>query len=254
MEISIIYIIKNMLMPPGIHILSILFGLLLINKFRKTGKLIILLSTVSLYLLSTAYVSRSLAGLVETTPSLPPVISKETDREAIIILGGGRRVVMPEYGKPIPYSTVLERLRYAMHIQRQTQLPILITGGHVFPKSISEAEVMNQVLIDDFQFEAKWLEQKSRNTAQNANFSYDILNKEGINKIYLVTHSSHMNRAVDIFTHVGFDITPAPTIYNSAGTNMPPIMQWLPKSNALELSRNILHEMLGYWWYQLRHH
>ncbi len=253
METAALYIIKTLILPPGINIVFLLLGYFLINHFRKLAKLMIFISFITLYLFSTNYISRQLAGLVETTAHLPPAISAETDRQAIVILGGGRYVSMREYGKPVPHSVVLERLRYAMHIQRQTDLPILITGGRVFPTDQSEAEIMNQTLIDDFQFKASWLEEESRNTAQNAENSFEILNKESIDRIYLVTHASHMKRATDIFTNKGFDVIPAPTIFLSTGTNMPIFMQWLPKSRSLDTSKNILHEMIGQWWYKARH-
>lgn len=253
METSILYIIKSMVMPPGLIIFLAISGLLMINRYRKTGKSLILISILSLYFLSTTYVSRQLAGLLETTPSLPVTIPAVTDRQAIIVLGGARYVDMPEYGKPIPHAYVLERLRYAVHIQKQTHLPILVTGGRVFPGSESEAHIMNEVLIDSFQTGARWLEEESRNTAQNAENSYQLLDKEGIRRIYLVTHSTHMKRATAIFTSQGFDVTPAPTIYYSAGTNLPPLMQWLPRSNALQLSHDVLYELIGQWWYSLRH-
>ena len=228
-------------------------GYFLLNSYKKFGKFLIIFSLISLYFLSTTIVSRELARLIETIKPLPPILQSKSDRQAIVVLGGGRYVTMPEYGKPLPHAIVLERLRYAMHIQRQTNLPVLISGGRVFPDSDSEASIMNQVLIDDYQFKARWLEGKSRNTAENARNSFAILDKENITKIYLVTHAWHMNRAADIFRSAGFDVIPAPTIYFSAGTNMPSSLQWLPKSNALNLSRNILHEIIGFWWYRFRY-
>ena len=253
METYLLFIIKAFILPPGFNILLFLSGYYFLKHCRKTGKTLILFSVFSLYLFSTGFVSVRLAKMVETVPALPPIISAESDRQAIIILGGGRYVSMPEYGKPVPYATVLERLRYAVHIQKQTDLPILISGGEVFPTEKSEAWIMNQSLIDDFGIEARWLEGSSKNTAQNAENSFEILQKEGIDRIYLVTHARHMKRAATIFEHKGFDVIPAPTIYLSAGTNRLPFMQWLPNSKALELSRNMLHEMIGQWWYRFRH-
>lgn len=253
MEISLLYIVKTLILPPGVNLAGCVLGFLLLKRFHKTGKLLIVLSLLFLYLFSTSFISRQLAEAVETVPPLPVNISPETDRQAIVILGGGRYVSMPEYGKPVPHAIVLERLRYAMHIQKQTDLPILITGGKVFPTDKSEAWIMNQVLIDDYQYSAKWLEENSRNTAQNAAFSYQILKKEGIDRIYLVTHASHMKRAMTIFEHIGFDVIPAPTIFLSSGTNTPLYMQWIPKSRSLNSSSQFLYELIGQKWYEIRY-
>ncbi len=251
-ETSLLYIIKAIILPPGINIFFILLGLYLLKRRTRTALFLVIFSVTSLYLLSTNVVSRQLAARVETVHPLPLPIP-HTDRQAIVILGGGRYVSMPEYGKPVPHARVLERLRYAVHLQRQTGLPILITGGRVFPSEQSEAWIMDQVLIDDYGIKAKWLEEKSQNTAQNAENSFRILKPEGITRIYLVTHAWHMRRASMIFKHKGFDVTPAPTIFYHQGTNLPVVMRWLPKSENLDLSRNMLHELIGYWWYQLRH-
>ncbi len=210
-------------------------------------------SVFTLYLLSTTYISHELAKKVETKKPLPPTLDKNTDRQAIVLLGGGRYVSMPEYGEALPYANVLERIRYAMRLQRQTGLPLLITGGSVFLKTESEATIINRVLEEDFQYSAKWLETESKSTAENAQFSFDILQQEKINKIYLVTHASHMKRAASIFKDTGFDVTPAPTIFYSAGKNSPIFTKLLPESDSLELSRNMLHEMIGHHWYQFRY-
>ncbi len=241
-----------MILPPGINIVLALIGFFLVKRYRKTGWFFIIFAIVSLYFLSISLVSRQLAGTQEKIDPLPPIISADTDRQAIVLLGGGAFVTMPEYGKPVPYPNVLERIRYAMHIQRQTNLPILVSGGSVFPASHSEAWIINQVMIDDFNFEAKWLEETSHNTAENAGNSFKILQAEGIDRIFLVTHSIHMNRAVEIFESQGFDVIPAPTIFLSEDDE-PFFMLLLPKTISLSLSRDILHEMFGQWWYKIRH-
>ena len=253
METLFLYVIKSLILPPGLNVVLILVGLVLLIRYKKTGYFFILSSALSLYLLSTSFVSLQLASLIETTQPLSPIISSNTDRQAIVLLGGGSYMTMPEYGKPVPYSTVLERIRYALHLQRQTNLPILITGGKVFLTSHSEAWIINQVMIDDFQYEAKWLEEKSRNTAENAAYSYEILKSENIDRIFLVTHATHMTRAEIIFTNKGFDVLPAPTMFLPKLNDMPLLIQWLPTTISLTLSRNVLHEKLGQWWYQIRH-
>lgn len=253
METSILYVIKALILPPGLNIVLILIGLILLNRYKKIGSFFILLSALSLYLLSTSFISLQLAGLIETSRPLSPIISSDTDRQAIVLLGGGSYMTMPEYGKPVPYSSVLERIRYALYLQRLTNLPILITGGKVFPTSHSEAWIINQVMIDDFQYEAKWLEEKSRNTAENAEYSFEILKSENIDRIFLVTHATHMTRAEKVFKSKGFDVIPAPTIFLPKLNDMPLLMQLLPTTISLTLSRDVLHEIMGQWWYQLRH-
>ncbi len=253
MEVSILYAVKMFILPPGIFIVGVILGLTCLKRIRWLGKSLIAISILSLYFLSTPYVSIELARQAETVSPLPPKIIDRQSRQAIIVLGGGRRVSMPEYGHSVPYASVLERLRYADYLQQQTKLPILIAGGRVFGTTESEATVMNRVLQESFKTQARWLEENSRNTAQNAANSFAMLQQDGINRIYLVTHALHSQRATRTFEAAGFDVVPAPTIFASAGTNFPPLIQWLPSSRALDLSRDALYELIGQIWYALRY-
>ena len=77
--------------------------------------------------------------------------------------------------------------------KKKTQLPLLISG--VSPTGASEAKVSMQELKDFFNVPTQWLEEKSLTTKENALFTRQILEKEGINKIILVTNEWHMQRA-----------------------------------------------------------
>lgn len=253
MEVSILYVIKMIILPPGVFIAGVLLGCYFLRSLPALGKTCIGVSLIALYFLSTSAVSVWLAEQVEIEPPLPVEIQNKQGRQAIVVLGGGRRVPMPEYGVSVPFSAVLERLRYADYLQQQTQLPILITGGRVFGATESEATVMNRVLQVSFKTQARWLEEHSRNTAQNAANSFEILQKDGISNIYLVTHATHMTRAKRTFENAGFDVVAAPTIFNSEGTNFPEVVKWLPSTRALDQSRDALYELIGLIWYRLRY-
>ena len=107
------------------------------------------------------------------------------------------------------------------------------------------------MLINDFHFKANWLENKSRNTAENATFSYTLLSSNNIDRIILVTQALHMARAVDQFQNAGFQVTPAPTAFISY-SNQITVLDFIPSAPALEVSSMTIHEILGRWWYQLK--
>ena len=60
------------------------------------------------------------------------------------------------------------------------------------------------------------LEGASRNTAENASFTRDVLG-EGEGNLVLVTSAFHMPRSVGIFRQQGIEVVPWPTDYRSAG-------------------------------------
>ena len=62
--------------------------------------------------------------------------------------------------------------------------------------------------------DALWYETKSLNTYENALHTRQILDKNGISHIVLVTSAVHMPRALALFEKQGFSVIPAPTDYN----------------------------------------
>ena len=169
------------------------------------------------------------------------------------MIGGGSSTSAPEYGVGATVNArTLLRLRYAAHIVKKLPLPILLSGGNVFKtEKEPEASMMAKVLENEFHTPIKWVEEHSRNTAENAFFSRQILKKENIDNIVLITHALHMPRAVEQFERVGFHVTPAPTVFLS----MPKLslLSFIPSARALEISALVIHESLGRLWYALRY-
>jgi hypothetical protein len=120
---------------------------------------------------------------------------------AIVILGGGRQKGakdLPEYQYQNTSPQSMERLRAGARLAKVTKLPVLLTGGapdRTGTKDLSEAKVMSMVLKEELGIDARWLEEQSNTTQENALQSAQILKKEGIKTIYLVTHFWHMPRA-----------------------------------------------------------
>jgi len=136
--------------------------------------------------------------------------------DAIVVLGGGTYFNAPEYGG---IDTVgdgsLLRLRYAARLQRETGKPILVTGGKPLGNASSEAQQMKAVLEKEFNVPVQWAEDASDNTLENARYSYQLLQKTGIKRIYLVTHAWHMPRSAMAFQAAGFEVIPAPTAFTT---------------------------------------
>jgi len=211
------------------------------------------LALFGLYVFSIPATARTLMGLLETYPALTAQNLKENTAQAIVVLGTGRYAA-PEYNGMALAPFALERLRYGAYLHRQTGLPLVLSGGDPFNEGISEAALMQQALLDDFRIRPALIEDKSTTTAENAFFTKILLDAQGISHVYLVTHASHMPRAVRMFKKAGVKVTPAPLHFLSlpSGDNRG-LLAWLPSARYFERSNAALHELLGGVWYSLRH-
>ncbi|HET8904543.1 MAG TPA: YdcF family protein [Saccharospirillum sp.] len=239
------YFLKTLALPPMISILVALLAILLWRRRPVLARTLAVVSLASLWLFSSPVVSTSLMRSLEAHyPVLSEAQRETTEAEAIVILAGGIDDSAPEFGFPVSLDHTLLRLRYGAFLHRETGLPILVSGGSVFGDDATTlAAAMANELDFSFQVETRWLEERSRTTRENADFSAALLEEAGIDHILLVTEGFHMPRSVRVFEQTGLTVTAAPTAmtrYFGA-----PWMGWLPSSLALHQSSLALHEYLG---------
>ncbi len=244
---------KTLLLPLASLLIVSFIGCFYVIKNKGKGGVIILIPLVFLFLLSLPIVAQSLSLFQQQYPALNYSEVKKINPQAIVIIGGGVSDFAPEYdGMMTVNSRTLLRIRYTAYLAKKIKLPILSSGGSVFEqKRKSEASLIAEILLTEFGTAVRWQEPKSRNTAENAQFTQQILAKENINRIVLVTHAMHMGRAVEQFQRVGLTVVPAPTALFS--TPDIDIFSFLPSAYALEMSSMAIHERLGRLWYRIRY-
>ena len=76
-------------------------------------------------------------------------------------------------------------------------------------------------LQHDFGIPVNWLEEQSRTTLENAEYSARILLPTGHSRIVLVTDAWHMQRSRWSFEQAGFTVLPAPQGFYSTRQNLP---------------------------------
>ena len=254
MEIIIAKLVSSLIKPPGLMLGMMLVGSILRLRFYRTGQILLYSGILLLVLLTLPIVSGSLVRWYETMPALDEAMLQQTPAQAIVVLGGGRNANAPEYQQDTVNRYSLIRLRYAAYLQRQTRLPILATGGRVYgDESVSEAELIQQVLQNEFNAKVRWIEDKSRTTFENAIDAQTVLASENINHILLVTHAMHMPRAKEAFIQAGFTVTAAPTGFHTKSSG-PFIGGLLPSASALSMANALFHEWLGRLWYWVRYY
>ncbi len=251
-ELYLTAILKSLILPPGGLLLLWLSGMLLLRHHAFLGRSLLWGGLGLGYLMSTPLLSGQLHQLLQSYPALTAAQIAESPARAIVVLSAERYKDAPEYGVDTVGNHTLVRIRYAAYLHRMTNLPVLVSGGHVFDREgDSLARVMADSLLQDFGIDQVWLEDRSRNTSENARFSREILQQKGVDSIYLVTHAIHMARAVASFEQTGLQVIPAPTRFHQR--DMPWVMQWLPNAGAMVENTMALHEMGGRLWYSLRY-
>jgi len=231
-------LLKNLVLPPTGPLLVALVGLVLAasTRLRGVGLAFAAAGVLSLWALATPIVADPLIRAVERFPAFDR--ARVVDAQAIVILSAGVRLEAPEYdGMPAPNATTLLRLVYGARVARETGLPVLVSGSRL------EAEAMSDVLTRDLSVTPRWVENRSRDTHENAQMSAAILSRAGVSRIVLVTSSAHMARSVVEFEAAGMTVVPAPAEMWTRRERG--ILLWVPNANALVRSQRALYEMLG---------
>ena len=247
-------IVAALLLPPLNLLLLAIAASLLLPRWPRMGRGLLVFTLASGYLLCSSAITGSLLRHLERPLSAafePTHTAVEPrDASAIVVLGGGSYFNAPEYGGDTVGRHTLERLRWAARLQRNLQLPLLVSGGSPLGNTYTEAAQMRDALVEDFEVPVRWMEAQSINTYDSAFRTFHILRRESVSRIVLVTHAAHMRRATLVFEHVGFEVAPAPTGFTTrSGTS---ILDFLPSAHGLEMARNFFHELVGIGWYHLR--
>ncbi|MDX1695136.1 MAG: YdcF family protein [Ketobacteraceae bacterium] len=241
----------SLILPPALQILLVLLGLLLWRFKRGLAMVCFVLSFTSLVLLSMPQVSVWLYEPLERYPALTAEQVAELGAQgagntAIVVLGGGK-FAAPEYNGETVATEPLGRLRYGAMLARSTGLPILVSGGDPHGTGDAEAELMAEVL-SEFGIKRVLMERLSATTWENAKFSADILRRQSIHRVILVTQAWHMRRAVYSFEQFGFEVVAAPTLFRSA---QPALLPYMPQHRPLFESAVAIREWLGLGVYSL---
>lgn len=239
----------------------LLIAALFLYKRRRVQQACIALALAQLLFFGNEWVSHRLVSSLEWR-YLPQ--GELPAAEAIVLLGGGTRPQLP----PRPMSEINEagdRIGYAAKLYHAEKAPfIVITGGYIefLGSTVPETEAMIELLAAQGVPEADIvLENRARNTYENAIYIREIADEQGFNEILLVTSGLHMPRSVAIFERQGFDVIPAPVDFLSTWreeglTTDTGLGGWLlkvmPNSERIEFSTRALREYIGFVVYRLR--
>jgi uncharacterized SAM-binding protein YcdF (DUF218 family) len=228
---SITALVEYALIPPMNCLAAACVGAVL-NR-RRVGRALLAVGLAGLVLFAMPMVSGTLMSSLERgLPTTPPAGDKPA---AIVILSADQTDVLEDGAEAL---------------ERQTGLPVLVTGGVIDPGTPSLAAIMTKSLKQDFGVAVMWKEERSKDTWENAAFSAAMLRNAGIHSVYLVTHAWHMRRAIIAFRAAGLTVTAAPVAMDE-----PPHFGFhslVPLVSSWQTSFYALHEWVGTAWYALR--
>ena len=177
-----------------------------------------------------------------------PGLGETTRAQAIVVLGA--EVARSADGRTLPGPLSLQRLRAAAALSRRTGLPLLVSGGITRPGTAPVAVAMADSLREDFGVPARWTEDRSADTFENARDSAAILRSAGVETVFVVTDPWHMRRAMAAFRAAGFPAIAAPG--PTPGRDGLGWEDLIPRVSAWQRSYFALHEWIGVAWYALR--
>jgi len=228
--------------PSNVTILIGILGLLLLpTRLARMGRWLAFVSLIMLAILGFSPVGNVL--MIPLEHRFPPWDAAGGAPDGIIILGGVIDASSP--GNQIGLNEGAERLTVVPDLARRyPNARILFSGGSGALMGDGSAEAGAAArLLESFGIsrDRVMLEDRARNTAENAVFSKAIARPKRGERWLLVTSAFHMPRAIGVFRKVGFPVEAYPVDWRTRGTE-DMMRPFAVMSEGLQRSDNAVHE------------
>jgi uncharacterized SAM-binding protein YcdF (DUF218 family) len=169
--------------------------------------------------------------------------------DAVILLGG---VVDEEAsaksGQP-SYNENVERLVMTHRLLRDGKARVVIvSGGTIDPKlaAYGEAVMLGRQLQEwGIPKERIIIEDRARNTRENALYSKEIVRARGFERVLVLTSAFHMLRAAECFAAVDMKVDTLAVDWRGHEHAHDGLAGWLPRARNLSISEGMLRERIG---------
>lgn len=233
-------------MPLTIVLILIVAGAIFYR--RKIGKRILWTGIILFLFFSNQFIANQ--AMLAWEPEFKS-FDQIGNHEIGIVLTGVTNLSKTAYDRTF-FNKGADRITHALQLYRMGKIKkILITGGQGLNpvNSQTEAEVLKRFLLmtgmpeDDI-----LIEDQSKNTAQNAEFSKAFLEEKGISitqEFVLITSAFHMSRAKDCFDQVGLKTITFPTDYYSSDTKFDIPTLFFPDPYSTFIWHKLVKEWIG---------
>ncbi|GER94796.1 hypothetical protein A45J_2561 [hot springs metagenome] len=240
-------IIAAFILPPGVFIIILLFsGLWFLFKKNWKASIINCFLGISMWAFSISPVADAMLRGLEYNLKIP----ENSNGDVIILLGGGVYDNAPDLsGIGAPSEDMLGRILTAVRLQKKLNVHVIVSGGVVFEGKKPEAPIVRRFLTDLGVPDKKIIiEDKGRDTIENARYTSEICKRFGYKKPLLVTSAYHMKRSVMSFEKVGIKVMPFPANFKTWENKKYGWEDYLP--NSLDLTHTAMHEYIGFLFYK----
>ncbi|MHB2206106.1 YdcF family protein [Methylobacterium sp. CM6257] len=213
-------VIYFLITPSNFFIFAALAGLILLaaTRLRRTGLVLALLGLLGLGLGGLSPLSE--IALLPLEQRFAPHPADGPAPTGIIVLGGGIEAGLSEARGQVIVNDAGERPIYLADLARRFPAARLVfSGGSGFiGGGIAEADIISQQAdVLGVPRARLILENRSRNTHENATFSAALVQPKPGERWLLVTSAWHMPRAVGCFRQAGFTVDAFPVDYRTRG-------------------------------------
>jgi len=212
-------VLWELVRPSTLLLLTATLGtLLLYSRWHRPGRNLVSISLVLVLLPAAVPIAAVLEGPLENyfpPPSLPAQI------DGVIVLGGAENPGTSAARGQVVLNGAGERLLKGLELaQRYPQATLVFSGGSsaLFGGGVTSATVAER-LFGDFGIDRERvvLERRSRNTYENARFTFEEVQPRPGEAWVLVTSAMHLPRSVGLFRKAGWRVIPYPVDYQSSG-------------------------------------
>jgi uncharacterized SAM-binding protein YcdF (DUF218 family) len=206
-------------LPSNLLIALALAGILMMRtRFRRFGQGLLIGAVLLLAVVGIAPVGNAL--MLPLEERFPKWDSKRGAPHGIVVLGGAVSPDVSAARKDVSLNEAAERMTAVAKLARDyPSARIAFTGGsgRLF-QGASEADVV-PALFESFGIprDRVQLENRARNTAENAAFTKALVQPKPGERWLLVTSAHHMPRSVGIFRKAGFPVEAYPVDYRTRG-------------------------------------
>ena len=206
--------------PSNILISLGLAGILLMaTRFARAGRRLAVVSVILIALFGLSPLGNAI--ILPLEERFPPWDASRGAPTGIIVLGGALDTVVSPARGEVALNEAAERMTAIAELARRfPDARIVFTGGsgRIIYDGAPEADLAAR-LFDSFGIAKQriLLEDKSRDTDENARYTRDLVQPKPSERWLIVTSAHHMPRSVGVFRAAGFPVEAFPVDYRTRG-------------------------------------
>jgi len=206
--------------PSNILVSLGLAGILLMaTRFARAGRRLAVSSVILIALFGLSPLGNAI--ILPLEERFPPWDASRGAPAGIVVLGGALDTVVSPARGEVALNEAAERMTAVAELARRfPHARIVFTGGsgRIIYDGAPEADLAAR-LFDSFGIAKQriLLEDKSRDTDENARYTRDLVQPKPSERWLIVTSAHHMPRSVGVFRAAGFPVEAFPVDYRTRG-------------------------------------